>query len=65
MSEATKTTRPVSDDEYAARRMKEIAAMRDPENGHIEADSLLCELLLGLGFKETVAVYKSVEKWYA
>lgn len=32
---------------------------------HEKADSILCNLLVDLGFKEIVEVYKSFEKWYA
>lgn len=35
------------------------------EGAHGEADSILCELLELLGYKDVVAAYNKVEKWYA
>lgn len=37
----------------------------DTEGGHSMADSLLCELLDELGYKEIVEVYQNLEKWYS
>ena len=35
------------------------------EEPHRKADMILCDMLLNMGFKEIVDVYKSIEKWYA
>jgi len=37
----------------------------DIELCHVEADDLLCELLINLGYKDVVDEYKKVPKWYA
>ncbi len=37
----------------------------DEEVAHILADSLLCEVLLALGYKESVKTFLSMTKWYA
>ena len=37
----------------------------DIERAHVEADKLLCEILINLGYTESVKVYKSMRKWYA
>jgi hypothetical protein len=37
----------------------------DLELAHIEADTLLCDLLEQLGYRKTVEAYDSIEKWYA
>ena len=37
----------------------------DTELDHINADSLLMELLEGLGFKDIVKEYDEIDKWYA
>lgn len=41
------------------------AASLGPEDGHIEADKLLCRLLGTLGYVELVKEYKSLSKWYS
>lgn len=35
------------------------------EDGHIEADELLCELLIRLGFEEVIDIYNQMDKWYS
>ncbi len=37
----------------------------DIEESHVEADKLLCEILIDLGYTESVKVYKAIPKWYA
>lgn len=37
----------------------------DEEAAHILADNLLCEMLIFLGYEESVAVFGSMTKWYA
>ena len=37
----------------------------DPEEGHIEADSILCQLLQSLGCSEVVDEFDKLRKWYA
>lgn len=37
----------------------------DPEWGHVDADDVLCRLLISLGFDDVVEEYKKVLKWYA
>ena len=37
----------------------------DLSDSHEKADKILCNLLMDLGFKEIVEVYKSIDKWYA
>lgn len=46
-------------------RMNVIAATLDTEDAHARADVLMCELLESLGYKEGVAIYKAMDKWYA
>ena len=47
-----------------ANELEECQAM-GPEEGHIKADELLCELLAELGFTKTVQAFKALRKWYA
>jgi hypothetical protein len=49
----------------AIEEMKTIQSDRDIEGAHINADALLCKLLVELGFSDVVAEYKKIEKWYA
>lgn len=46
-------------------KMKELQNARDTEGSHIDADDLLCELLVELGFQEVVDEYNKIGKWYA
>lgn len=59
-------------DRRAAGRLREvIAANTDKdgvysvESGHIAADELLCDVLVGEGYTELVDVFKSLGKWYS
>ena len=36
----------------------------DAEDWHIEADLILCTLLVSLGYGRVVAAFHDVEKWY-
>ena len=36
-----------------------------PEDKHIEADELMCELLTDLGYGEGVRFFREMEKWYS
>ena len=37
----------------------------DTEMSHIEADNIISELLIELGFKDVVDEYDKIGKWYA
>lgn len=47
------------------RRMKTVCEIEDPEERHAEADVLMCEVLISLGYQAGVEVFDKVEKWYA
>lgn len=55
----------------ALKRLREIMAdldnkeFYDQESAHVDADDVLCELLVYLGFKEVVEEYHQIPKWYA
>lgn len=64
------TTTPLTPGEFAA-KMREIMSRRgkhdgkyDPEEAHILADKLLCEVLRSLGYGEGVAVFEICKKYY-
>ena len=46
-------------------KMQAIADKRDAEEGHIEADDLMCELLRDLGYDEGVEIFEIMNRWYA
>lgn len=59
-------------DRRAADELRGIIAANTDESGvydiaegHIAADGLLCDVLVGEGYVETVDVFKSMRKWYA
>ena len=37
----------------------------DTECAHMEADSIICDLLIEQGFKYVVVEYNKIGKWYA
>ena len=45
--------------------LKALAKNGDPEAAHGDADKILCELLIMLGYKEVIDAYSKIEKWYA
>lgn len=51
-------------DDYL-KRMKQLQESGDIEVAHIEADDILCEVLLQLGYKELVDAFNDLAKWYA
>lgn len=46
-------------------RLKELKNNSDYEMSHIEADKILCEILLEYGHEETVNLFSNLNKWYA
>jgi hypothetical protein len=53
-------------DNYWAARIKEECMSPDATyTNHIHADELLTDLLLQLGYKETVEAWNKIDKWYA
>ena len=48
-------------------RMIEIKKQyaRDPEKLHPLADDLMCDVLESLGYDEGIAVFNTMDKWYA
>jgi hypothetical protein len=38
---------------------------RDYEMTHVDADSVLCQLLFSLGYGDVVTEYQRINKWYA
>lgn len=53
------------DEEEFIEKMKCNCFTGDSEGDHINADDILCDFLLLLGYEKLVEVYKNVEKWYA
>ena len=53
--------------EQAIAQLNELVRLSqgDTEAGHASADTVLCELLIELGYSDVVDVYNRVDKWYA
>ena len=51
-------------DRAAARRIAEAASGSDTEGNHIRADGILCDVLEGIGYVDTVNAFEEMEKWY-
>lgn len=49
---------------YYVNRLKECQNNADIESAHADADQVLCDLLVYLGYEEIVLAYNKVEKWY-
>lgn len=45
--------------------LKECQESGDTESAHAEADNLLCQFLIDLGYVDLVEEYNKVDKWYA
>lgn len=47
--------------------MKEAVKLSesDEEVAHIDADNILCNLLINLGYKELISEYRKVRKWFS
>lgn len=53
-----------SGDALAAANIRHAAASGDLEIAHMDADEILCSLLRGLGYTETVDAFERLTKWY-
>ena len=47
------------------RRLEQLQDSDDMERAHSEADNLLCELLMSLGFAEVVEAWEKIAKKYS
>ena len=54
----------LSPDEFK-KTMELIAKNGDIEIAHANADDLMSEVLKDLGYKEGIAIFEDMEKWYA
>lgn len=51
--------------EEVLNRLYALLESDDQEVAHVEADTLLCKILISLGFGDVVDVYNAIPKWYA
>lgn len=49
----------------ALEKMRAIGTYTDIEEGHLEADAILIELLVSLGHRDLCEEWNRIEKWYA
>lgn len=52
-------------DKETAEQIRKRCSHGDIEGAHCTADEILCDLLLSLGYAETVKAWNEVDKWYA
>lgn len=52
-------------EDYAINELKKCIKKGASEDSHIDADDILCEFLITLGYKKLVSYYKEVPKWYS
>ena len=52
-------------DDKACKYIESLQEAGDKEAAHGLADDALCEILLKLGFFQTVTAFREMEKWYA
>ena len=61
-------TDPTNIYKQALEELEEIIAkqnIKNKERNHIEADSILCEVLRARGHHELVDAYQQISKWYS
>ena len=63
---SAKNFTPMESEDIEERYCNEMRKVdvEDIENGHVDADKILCDILLELGYKELVKCYRHVPKWY-
>ena len=49
----------------ALETLKALKDIGDPEVAHLDADDILCSVLIDLGYEDVVEAYGAVPKWYA
>lgn len=54
-----------SHEQEALKQLEELRHSTDTEGAHVDADNVLCKLLVDLGYKDVVKAYNLVDKWYA
>ena len=50
--------------EEFVKKMSDIQKESCLEKRHIAADMLMCHLLCSLGYKDGVAIFNAMDKWY-
>lgn len=53
------------DEQAAIQRLIELQKPGDTEASHSDADKVLCDLLVALGYASVVDEWEKVNKWYA
>ena len=52
-------------EEFATAMQDAFGDSSDPEQGHINADVYVCEVLTALGYGEGIAIFEAARRWYA
>lgn len=51
-------------EEEAVARLQELAESQDTESAHFEADKVVCQVLLALGYTKIVEAYRAIDRYY-
>lgn len=51
--------------EEAVKKMKDLSEVDDEEVAHAEADRILCEMLINVGYVELVEAWDKIHKFYS
>ena len=53
------------DKESYITQLRELQESDDTESAHVQADRILCDILLQLGYTDIIEEYHQIGKWYA
>jgi len=53
------------DKEEVIKKLKKLVDNDDQEMAHVEADQILMDFLVSLGYEDIVNAYDEIGKWYA
>ncbi len=56
---------PLLTPEQFTAEMRRLVALNDEEQGHIQGDTIIVQLLTALGYGEGAAVFDNMDKWYS
>ncbi|WP_428945255.1 hypothetical protein ACQK5W_04025 [Pantoea sp. FN060301] len=49
----------------AINKLKVLQNLSDIEVAHANADDVICDLLISLGYEDVIFEYEKIDKWYA
>ena len=58
-------TMPITPAEFEDKMKEIVNSGMEPDEAHIEADSLMMDILKSLGYEKGVQYFDAMEKWYS